>query len=199
MNKPKVIGVTGGIGSGKSSIMRLFKEREIPVYYADIEAKILMQSNEKLMNQIKNEFGEEAYLDSKLNREYIANQVFNNKEKLKKLNSLVHPAVQNHFKEFLKSIDEPFVIYENAILFENGFDKQCDYIITVTASENQKIERVMKRDSLTEIQIRQRMSNQWSDEEKIKKSDFVIYNNEWEDTLVQFEVILNKIKEITKS
>lgn len=193
MKSTLVIGLTGGIGSGKSSIMQLFENKGVEVYYADREAKRIMQQHNKVITQIIRYFGEESYIDGVLNTKHIAAQVFVNPNKLQHLNSIVHPEVQHHFKQFLNKSKAPFVVYENAILFENGFDKNCDYILTVTAPLALRIQRVMKRDGVSEEQVKQRVQNQWSDEDKITKSDFVIENIEWEQTLIQFEIVFKKI------
>ena len=198
MKRTKVVGLTGGIGSGKSSVLQLFKNKGVTVYVADMEAKNLMQHDENLMNEIIQAFGEKSYENGVLNRVFLANEVFKNTDKLKILNSLVHPAVQKHFKQFLKEINIPFMIYENAILFEKGFDKNCDYIITITAPKELKISRVMERDSFTKQQVLDRMHNQWEDEAKIQKSDFVIENINWENTVKQVEEIYSKLVKLTQ-
>lgn len=198
MKRTKVVGLTGGIGSGKSSVLQLFKNKGVTAYVADMEAKNLMQHDENLMNKIIQAFGEKSYENGVLNRVFLANEVFKNTDKLKILSSLVHPAVQKHFKQFLKEINDPFMIYENAILFENGFDKNCDYIITVTATKELKISRVMERDSFTKQQVLDRMHNQWEDEAKIQKSDFVIENIDWQNTVKQVEDIYSKLVKLTQ-
>lgn len=199
MGKTKIIGLTGGIGSGKSSVLQLFKNRGISVYVADIEAKILMQTDKKIINKIKSVFGEKAYNHGQLNRSYLAEEIFNDQHKLNQINEIVHPVVQNHFKKYLDEIDEPMIIYENAILFENGFDKLCDYIITVVSPTDLKIQRVMRRDGCTEKQVLERMNNQWPDEKKIAQSHFVIENIDWETTEKEVDRIYNVlIAEIQK-
>ena len=198
MKKTKVIGLTGGIGSGKSSVLQLFKDRGVPVYMADAEAKHLMQTNVDLIAKIKKSFGEEAYAEGQLNRTFLAQQVFTNPEKLKTLNALVHPEVRKHFKKYLTSVTKPFVIMENAILFESGFDNQCDYIITVTAPQETKILRVEKRDHISAQKVLERMQNQWDDAVKIARSDFVIENLDWQDTIEQVNDIYEKLLERSK-
>lgn len=199
MGKTKIIGLTGGIGSGKSSVLQLFKNRGVSVYIADIEAKILMQTDSRIIKKIKSIFGEKAYNQGQLNRSYLAEEIFNDQNKLKQINEIVHPVVQNHFKKYLDEIDEPMVIYENAILFENGFDKLCDYILTIVAPTELKIQRVMRRDGCTEKQVTERMNNQWSDEKKIAHSHFVIENIDWKTTEKEVDRIYNVlIAEIQK-
>lgn len=174
----KIIGLTGGIGSGKTTVLKLFKQLGCATYVADIEAKKLMNTNSKLINQIKLLLGDNAYVNGNLNRNYIAEIVFNNKEKLKALNALVHPAVREDFKNFVKNAKAELIIYEAAILFESGSDKLCDFVITVATDIDERIERIIKRDGVTKEQILERMQHQLNDEEKIKKADFVINNSD---------------------
>ncbi len=195
----KVVGLTGGIGSGKSSVLQLFIKKGVVVYIADIEAKNLMNNDKKLIKLLISQFGENTYENGKLNRKYLADKVFTNKKQLQILNAIVHPAVQKHFKKFIKNTNEKFIIYENAILFENGFDLNCDVIITVTAPLNERLERVIQRDSLTKEQVLQRMKNQWDEEKKIERSHYVIYNINWEETVTQFEEIYQKLSALFKS
>ena len=181
----KIIGLTGGIGSGKTTVLKLFKQLGCATYVADVEAKNLMNSNSKLISQIKQLLGEKAYVNDSLNRNYIADIVFNNKEKLKALNALVHPAVREHFKNFVKETKAKLIIYEAAILFESGSDKLCDFVITVATNIDERIERILKRDGVTKEQILERMQHQLSDEEKVKKADFVINNSDIFNTKAQ--------------
>ncbi|MBK5208716.1 MAG: dephospho-CoA kinase [Flavobacteriaceae bacterium] len=192
----KIIGLTGGIGSGKSTVLALFEALGAVIYVADIEAKKLMNADEKLKNQIVKLFGERAYDDGELNRTYIAALVFNNEEKLNALNALVHPKVREDFQNFIKKINTDFVIYEAAILFESHSDKLCDYIITVFSSFENKIDRIMKRDGVSRAQVLERMKNQSTDDFKIKKSDFVIRNNNLEDTRFQVLTIFELLKKL---
>lgn len=192
----KIIGLTGGIGSGKSTVLALFEALGAVIYIADIEAKKLMNADEKLKNQIVKLFGERAYDDGELNRTYIAALVFNNEEKLNALNALVHPKVREDFQNFIKKINTDFVIYEAAILFESHSDKLCDYIITVFSSFENKIDRIMKRDGVSRAQVLERMKNQSTDDFKIKKSDFVIRNNNLEDTRFQVLTIFELLKKL---
>jgi dephospho-CoA kinase len=192
----KIIGLTGGIGSGKSTVLALFKALGAVAYVADIEAKKLMNSDAALRNEIIKLFGEKAYENGELNRSYISSIVFNNEEKLNALNALVHPKVREDFQHFIKTQKADFVIYEAAILFESGSNQFCDYIITVIADFNHKIERIMKRDGVSEAQVLERMKNQSDDDYKIKKSDFVIRNNHLEDTKKQVFTIFELLKKL---
>jgi len=173
----KVIGLTGGIGSGKTTIANYFASLGVPVYIADDGAKRVMQSA-LIINQLKNTFGRDIFDGEVLNRAKLAQIVFNDKEQLAKLNAIVHPAVKQDFELWIqeyKSFD--YVIYEAAILFESGRYKECDVIITVTAPEEVRIERVIQRDKATREQVLSRMKMQWNDEKRISKSNFVINND----------------------
>ena len=193
-----VIGLTGGIGSGKSTVLKMFQELGAATYIADIEAKKLMNTNKELVLQVKGVFGEKAYLNNELNRKYIAEIVFSDKAKLAMLNKLVHPKVQEHFKDFIKKSTAEIVIYESAILFESGSNTFCDFIITVTANFEDKITRIIKRDGVSKKQILDRMEHQLNDEIKIKNSNFVIKNKTFEDTKQQILTIYNLMKASSK-
>ncbi|HVM88313.1 MAG TPA: dephospho-CoA kinase [Puia sp.] len=172
------IGLTGGIGSGKSTVAKIFEVLGIPVYYADDAAKRLMNENEGLKQQIIKHFGENAYIDGMLNRDYISSLVFNNKEKLELLNSLTHPAVIDDSEEWLTLQTSSYIIREAALVFESGINKSLDYVIGVSAPEQLRIERVMKRDHVAKEQVLARMKNQLNEDKKIQLCDFVVYNNE---------------------
>lgn len=192
----KIIGLTGGIGSGKSTIAKLFESKGIPVYIADKEAKKLMNSK-AIVKQISNVFGNEIIYQDKIDRPKLANIVFNQPDKLALLNSIVHPAVQKHFKKWLiKHNDFPFVIKEVAILFETGGDAACDKIITIVAPKELRIKRVMLRDQVSEDAVLSRMNNQWTDEQKAAKSDFVIENVDFEHTKMEVENILKVLNNV---
>lgn len=178
----KVIGLTGGIGSGKSTVARMFQELGVPVYIADDEAKKLMNEDKEVRKKIIKLFGDEAYNGSGLNRKFIASKVFDDKELLEKLNSVVHPAVAKHFEKWKVQQKAPYVIYEAAILFEKGGYKKCDYNILVTAPVNLRIERILRRDKVTVEEIQARMNNQWPDEKKEKMADVVLRNIDLSET-----------------
>jgi len=185
----KVIGLTGGIGSGKTTIAKMFESLGIPVYYADIEAKKLMNSSNELKVKLIDLFGDNAFDTNALNSSYIANIVFKDKKKLKELNALVHPEVEKHFKNWLKDQKAAYVIQENAIIFENNKQFDYDYIITVTAPKKIKIERIIERDNTTKEQVIQRMNNQLDDDFKMKNSKYVIYNTDIQESKLQAESI----------
>ena len=188
-----VIGVTGGIGSGKSFVAECFLSFEHTVYYhADKEAKELMNTSPEIREKVISEFGEEAYQSGELNRPFIASLVFNNPTRLQTLNSIVHPPVRKHFQEFIaKHSRDTLIIYENAILFEINSDKACDVVITVTAPNDVKIARVMKRDNVTKEEVEKRMQNQWSETKKILLSNYIILNISKEETLLKVQKIHN--------
>lgn len=178
----KVIGLTGGIGSGKTTVMQLFQKLGVPVYIADVEAKKLMQNLVILKYELVANFGELAFKNGELNTSYLAEIVFSDPKKLKTINQIVHPKVRAHFEQFKAAQKNNYIIFENAILFENGFDNLCDYIITITAPLEERIKRIEKRDNLSRDQIMNRVHNQWTDDLKTVKSDFVIENTNLENT-----------------
>ncbi|MDO6812046.1 dephospho-CoA kinase [Tenacibaculum soleae] len=173
-----VIGITGGIGSGKSTIVKMFSQfKNIAIYTADNEAKKLMNASEEIKIQLISIFGEEVYKNNQLNRPYLANIVFNNKQKLTILNSIVHPVVNDHFQDFIsENSKKDYILYENAILFENGSNTFCDKIITVTAPENIRVQRILKRDNTTIKAVKNRIKNQWDQEKKTLQSHYIIEN-----------------------
>lgn len=190
----KIIGLTGGIGSGKTMVAEYIKSLGIPVYISDDEARQLMMS-EKIIDAVTTEFGNEILDNGKLNREKLAQLVFNNPEKLQKLNSIVHPVVKKHFKDWVeKHKDFPLLIKEAAILFESGSNKDCDAVITITAPLETRLQRVIERDKTDGESVLKRIQNQWTDEQRIAKSDYVIYNLSIEDTKKQVDKILNLLK-----
>ena len=178
----KVVGLTGGIGSGKSTIARLFAALGIAVYDSDTEAKKLINASAEIKKRIVEVFGAEAYAEGVYNPAYMADIVFRNPDKLAVLNSIVHPVLADHFNQWVALQTSPYVIKEAAILFESGSYKNCDFIITVTAPEALRISRCMSRDGSTEAQVRARMAQQWTDAQRIALSDAVIENINLEET-----------------
>lgn len=195
----KIIGLTGGIGSGKTTVAGFFQELSIPVYIADDAGKRLMNTSAEIRKKILDIFGEDAYEGDTPNRKYIASKVFNDAGMLKKLNGIIHPAVEADFSEWLKRQSAAYVIYEAAILFETGSYKKCDFSILVTAPQKLRIERLQKRDNSSAAEIKQRMDNQWSDEKKTALADFIIKNDELEQTRLQVEHIHDKILKAGKN
>ncbi|MBT1685287.1 dephospho-CoA kinase [Dawidia soli] len=180
MHKPLQIGITGGIGSGKTLVTKIFACLGIPVYDADSHAKELMTTDGILISQIKKEFGDLSYLtDGTLNRKYLGEVVFNQQEKLDILNSLVHPRVRQDFAQWTDRYREkPYVIREAALLFETGVYRLLDRTIVVYAPEDVRIRRVMKRDNRPEAQVRAIIRKQLSEEEKKALADDIIYNDD---------------------
>ena len=175
------IGITGGIGSGKSTVCRIFEILGIPVFYADDVAKNLMTEDEELKKGIIAHFGSESYLpDGGLNRTHLAGIVFNNDQELEKLNALVHPAVFRAFDAWAAQQNAPYVIKEAALLFESGSHQMCDQTILVTAPDDLKMKRIMKRDGLSKTEVQARMAKQMSDEDKKPLASLVLNNNEKE-------------------
>lgn len=178
----KVLGLTGGIGSGKTTVAGFFRELGIPVYIADDEAKKLMNSDPEIKRKIKEIFGDAAYKNGILDRQFLASQVFNDRDLLEKLNSIVHPAVGKHFLTWKEQQDSDYVVYEAAILFEKGGYKKCDYNLLITAPLEVKVARLQKRDKASAKEIQARMDNQWPDEKKAQYADFIIENKELSET-----------------
>jgi len=187
----RIIGLTGGIGSGKSTVANYIASKGIPVYIADEEAKKIMERTD-VKHNIQNLFPQSVLNDDNtLNRNKIAEFVFSNPEKLKQLNAIVHPAVKNDFSNWMKKHkDASFIIKEVAILFETGGHKDCDKVILITAPEEVRIERAMKRDNSTKESVLARIKNQLPEADKIKLSDFVVENTNLETTLLKIDEIL---------
>lgn len=189
-----VVGITGGIGSGKSFVSHLFLEKpNVKYYHADEEAKKLMNTSESIKSKLVQLFGENAYVSQKLNRAFIANQVFNDKNKLKHLNAIVHPEVHAHFANFITENPHTIIIYENAILFEIGSDVKCDYTILVDASLEDRISRVMKRDTVSREEVLKRIDNQWPVIKKTLLSNYIICNSDRQTTSDQVDKIYNNL------
>lgn len=187
----KIIGLTGGIGSGKTTVAQLFSELGVPIYIADTEAKKLMDSSKVIRRKLVALLGEDAYSGTKLNRKFVADKIFNDKFLLDAVNAVVHPKVAAHFKKWVSKQKATYVIKEAAILFENGSYKDCDMVILVTAPKQMRINRVMARDNTSKAEIEQRMNNQWSDEKKLKLADIIIENIDLKTTKNKVEAIHN--------
>ena len=178
--KPYLLGITGGIGSGKSTVSKIFEVLGVKIYQSDDMAKYLMENDNKLISSIINHFGEESYIDGKINKEYISKNVFYDKEKLKIINNLVHPVVINDFKKWcLINKSEKILIKEAALLFESKSYKELDFIIYVYAEKKLRISRILKRDShRTKDQIEHIINSQLTDKESFEKADYILENNE---------------------
>jgi dephospho-CoA kinase len=181
----KIVGLTGGIGSGKSTVVRAFEKLGVPTYVADLESKKILELDPIAIEEVTALLGEESHqtlVDGsiKANRAFIASKVFQNKELLEQLNNILHPKVRAHFKEWVAEQSSQYVIYEAAILLESGGDAICDYVVLVTAPLKDRIARVTKRDQITEVEVRDRLQNQWSEQQRLEKSDFLIINTDLE-------------------
>lgn len=172
------VGITGGIGSGKSTVCQIFESLGVPVFKADNESRRLMNEDRDLQERVSQLIGPQAIVNGKPDRKYIASVVFNNPEKLQQLNALIHPKVRESLNSWALKQTAPWVIEEAAILFESGAYKNLDAIIVVSAPEELRIKRVMARDGVTEALVRERIKNQISEEERRKRATFIIENDE---------------------
>ena len=170
-------GITGGIGSGKTSACMIFETLGISVYYADVRAKQLMNTDPELKAALKGCFGKDIYREETLDRRMLAEIVFNDAAALEKVNSCVHPAVARDFEYWCTQQTSPYVLEESAIIFERGLASRFEKVILVTAPESIRIERVCARDQVAPETVRQRMNNQWTEEKKMTLADFIIYND----------------------
>lgn len=189
----KIVGLTGGIGSGKSTVASYFEALGVPVYIADIEAKRITNTSKVVRRKVIALLGKRSYNSKGINRTFVASKVFNEKDLLDQLNAIIHPKVRQHFARWVKKQKGSYCIKETAILFENNGYKECDYIILVTAPKEIRIERILKRDNATLKDVKSRMDNQWLDEKKIPLADFVIENIDLEATKRQVAQIHNLI------
>ena len=191
-----IVGLTGGIGSGKTTVAKLFKELGVPVYNSDLRAKKLMKNSREIRTAVIDLLGKDSYVLERLNKKYIADKVFSNKELLQKLNAIVHPAVRNDFLRWVKSKKTSYVIQEAAILFENSSYSNFDKIILVKAPKKVRLERILERDNGSKEEILARMENQWDDSEKIPLSDYIIENIDLDQTKLQVEQIHRQLTKI---
>lgn len=188
-----IVGITGGIGSGKSTVCKVFEGLGVPVFKADDVARSISDRNPSVIEKIKLQFGNDMYADGKLNRPKMAALVFTDKDALAKLNSIIHPAVRQEFSEWKdKKATTSYLLYEAAILFESGAALLTDKKILVTAPLETRIQRVMQRDGVSHEEVESRIKNQWTDEQKIALSDYVLKNDENEPLVAQV-LALDKI------
>ena len=187
-----LVGLTGGIGSGKSTVINYFKELGITCYQADDEAKKLMNLDKGLIKKIKNSFGDSIYINSKLDRKKLSTIVFTDKQKLELLNSIVHPYVNRHFENYCKGLEDIYIIKEVAIIFETGTQNKFDKIILVRAPKEDRVKRIIKRDKCNRQDAINRINNQIADYDKIDQCDFIIDN-------INLEEIPNKVLKIHDS
>jgi dephospho-CoA kinase len=191
------VGLTGGIGSGKSTVAGYFRQLGVPVYDSDLRARELMEGDPGLRKGIRELLGPQAYRNGALNRPFIADRVFGDRELLGRLNALVHPAVRADFLRWAARQSFPYVVQEAAVLFENGAYRDFDRMILVTAPAEERIQRVMARDAVSAGQVRSRMENQWDAARKIPLADFVIENTDLEETRRQVGQIHLKIMQLS--
>jgi dephospho-CoA kinase len=192
------IGLTGGIGSGKSTVAKVFETLGVPVYYADDAAKSLMNTDENLKAAIVQHFGAESYSNGQLNRKFIATIVFNNKEKLDLLNTLIHPATIKDAADWMAKQTAAYTIKEAALLFESGSAENLDYVIGVYAPQHIRIKRVMNRDGVSADEVKKRINRQINEEMKMKLCDFVIRNDDSELVLPQVMAMDKRFREEVK-
>lgn len=192
----KIVGLTGGIGSGKTTVAKMFQELGVPLYIADDRAKVLMNTSEAIQRKLTALFGEEAYMDGQLNRPFLASQIFENADLLKKMNAIVHPEVGADFKLWMKKQHLAYVLKEAAIIFENKMASEYDFIITVVADLDLRIARVVNRDNSNKEKVMAIVKNQLTDKEKADQSDFVIINHDLEETKAQVLKIHQQLSEL---
>jgi dephospho-CoA kinase len=194
------IGITGGIGSGKSTVCKVFNVLGVPIYNADENARRLMAEDESLVKKIKNLLGEDVYRNGRPDRTKIASLVFSNREKLEQLNALVHPVVGRDFLRWADSYkNHAYIIKEAAILFESGADKGLDAVIFVSAPKSLRVQRIIQRDGVTEEQVKQRMKNQWPETKKKERARFTLVNDEKKMLLPQVIRLHNKLIGMSKN
>mgnify|MGYP003294593692 CR=1 FL=1 len=193
------VGLTGGIGSGKSKVAELLRDRGVAVYDSDSRAKALMNGNEELREELTAAFGSECYTDSGLNRAWLAERVFSNKEALSRLNSIVHPAVMRDFAAWAEQQEGDYVVMESAILLEAGLESHVDVVVSVMAPKMLRLERAMLRDGATRQQIEERMRNQMSDDERAERSKYAIVNIDLEELEEDVEQLHRRLSYDSKS
>jgi dephospho-CoA kinase len=188
------IGITGGIGSGKSTVCHLFSAMNFPVYIADIESRRLTETDSRIRKGLIALFGEELFKNNVLNKKMLADEIFNNPEKLALVNGIIHPIVTQDLEKWKqKHINSPIAVLETAILFETGLNKKVDKSIVVISPIDLRIKRIIERDHIAESDVRKRIANQMSDEEKTALADYVIYNDEKRSIIQQVNEIVNKL------
>ena len=201
INNKKIIGLTGGIGSGKTTVAKFIEEMGFPVYFSDDRAKEIVNDDEVLKNKIKELLGEEAYDENGFyNRKYVSGIVFNDDEMRLQLNALIHPAVKIDFENWVENQNSEFVFKETALLFELKLNESCYKSVLVTADDNIRIKRVMDRDQKTYREIEAVIDKQMPEKDKIKRADFVIFNNEGIDELkTATEKMMVELKEVSQN
>jgi dephospho-CoA kinase len=192
------VGLTGGIGSGKSTVAQIFETIGIPVYYADNEAKRLMNENKNLKEAIIKIFGTDAYTNNQLNKKHIGTIAFSDPKKLEQLNAVVHPATKKDGEEWMRLQTTPYAIHEAALIFEAGVNERLDFVIGVSAPQELRVKRTMSRDNATYEDVMKRINRQQNEEEKIKQCDFVLINDEQQLLIPQVLALHEKLVALSK-
>ncbi len=180
-----IVGLTGGIGSGKTTVARIFSRLKVPVFEADVVSKSIIDEDRQLQSQLQQLLGEEVVEAGKINRPFMAQRIFSDEQLLEKTNALIHPAVADNFRQWYAGQDAPYVIREAAILFESGSYKDCQQIVVVTAPREMRIQRVMERNALAREEVLARMNRQWPEERKLERADFVVQNDHSQSLIKQ--------------
>jgi dephospho-CoA kinase len=194
----KIVGLTGGIGSGKTTVSKEFQKYSIKVYNSDLRAKFLMNNSIVLKNKLINNFGKEFYINDELNKSYISQIIFNDPISLKLINSMVHPEVFNDFNEWRRTLLEKFVLYESALIFETGSYKLNDFNILVTCDHDLRVKRIIKRDGINEEKINSIINNQWDDDKKIPLADYVFFNSTSKENKLKVKNLVTYFNSIFK-
>lgn len=194
----KIVGLTGGIGSGKTTVSKEFEKYSIKVYNSDLRAKFLMNNSIVLKNKLINNFGKEFYINDELNKSYISQIIFNDPTSLKLINSMVHPEVLNDFNEWRQSLSEKFVLYESALIFETGSYKLNDFNILVTCDHDLRVKRIIKRDGINEEKINSIINNQWDDDKKIPLADYIFFNTSNKENKLKVKNLVTYFNSIFK-
>lgn len=194
----KIVGLTGGIGSGKTTVSKEFQKYSIKVYNSDLRAKFLMNNSIVLKNKLINNFGKEFYINDELNKSYISQIIFNDPISLKLVNSMVHPEVFNDFNEWRQSLSEKFVLYESALIFETGSYKLNDFNILVTCDHDLRVKRIKKRDGINEEKINSIINNQWDDDKKIPLADYIFFNTSNKENKLKVKNLVTYFNSIFK-
>jgi len=194
----KIVGLTGGIGSGKTTVSKEFQKYSIKVYNSDLRAKFLMNNSIVLKNKLINNFGKEFYINDELNKSYISQIIFNDPTSLKLVNSMVHPEVFNDFNEWSQSLSEKFVLYESALIFETGSYKLNDFNILVTCDHDLRVKRIIKRDGINEEKINSIINNQWDDDKKISLADYIFFNTSNKENKLKVKNLVTYFNSIFK-
>jgi dephospho-CoA kinase len=194
----KIVGLTGGIGSGKTTVSKEFQKYSIKVYNSDLRAKFLMNNSIILKNKLINNFGKEFYINDELNKSYISQIIFNDPISLKLVNSMVHPEVFNDFNEWRQSLSEKFVLYESALIFETGSYKLNDFNILVTCDHDLRLKRIIKRDGINEEKINSIINNQWDDDKKIPLADYIFFNTSNKENKLKVKNLVTYFNSIFK-